>query len=187
MEIITILTSVFCSLLVALFAYIGTIKQVNATITAANEQMKSSLEIAKLNIKGKIIFEQKQKWLNEIAADISELLAKSQSLSDIIKTVIQNKDDPNEGVQLEMSEQIRKYMDLTEYVLYLTNRIAIKLNDEIPHHQKLYLDLHNLMIAANEVDFKNPNKHNAVFLNTTCFNSAREFIKFENVDILKEL
>lgn len=174
-------------IIVAIIAYLGVKKQIKTTIQTSSEQIKSSLEIAKLNLRGSIILEYHQKWLYEITDNISELLSKLQLIQDIIKPIAENKDDQNPGVQQELSHQIRRYIDLTERVQFLADKISLQLDDDKEHHKILYNMLYESVGFSVKVDFENPNYEKCRELNRTCYSAAKDFIKKEKQTLIKEL
>lgn len=177
------LIGLISALIVALFSYFGLRKQIKTTLQTSTEQIKTSLEIAKLNLKGRIIWEQHQKWLYEVTIDISELLSKLQSIQDIIKTVSENKDTDNQNVQEIISQQIYKYWDLTERVQFLTDKISLQLDAEKEHHIALNDSLFSVTKEAVTVDFLNLNSALVKELNTSCFLTAKHFIKTEKEEL----
>ncbi|MGD8305926.1 MAG: hypothetical protein PVF17_04665 [Ignavibacteria bacterium] len=186
MEWLPAVIGLVSALIVAGVSYVGIKKQINATIKTSTEQLKTSLDIAKLNLRGRIIWEQHQKWLYELSTDIGELLSKLQLIQDIIRTVSENKDDQNIEVQKILSGQIMKYMELTEKVHFLTDKIALQLDSEKGHHKNFEEILFDLTSEAVTVDFNKLDLKKVKELNTKCYMIAKNFIHKERNELRKE-
>jgi len=187
MDIITVVLSLTSAILVALVSFYGTVKQTNAMMENTLRQVESSIDIAKMNMRGSIIYDQQNKWIYSISSDLAESLTMAQSMQDILKLVSANKGTKIEKQQKIIEDQIRKYLVLSEKLLLINTRIQLMLDIEKEHHKKFDDAIHNFMMESHNTNLDNLNPEKMKHLNSLYYTIAKEFIKKERIELIANI
>jgi hypothetical protein len=171
------------SIIIAIVAIISIIIQHRSI----KRQIESSIDIAKMNMKGSIIYDQQNKWIYSISSDIAESLTIAQSMQDILNLVSVNRNPKIEGQQKLIEDQIKKYLILSEKLLLINTRIQIMLDTEKGYHKELDDAIHNFMLEIHNTDLDNLNPEKMKHLNSLYYATAKKFIKKERIELIASI